>query len=326
MALQEPLLMENPKRFVNAKPQYPDVWKMYKKAQSVYWTFEEVDLSTDLKDWKNLNSDERYFIGHTLGYFAGADGIVNENIFLNFCNEVQHFEVRSFYGFQIAMENIHSETYAGLIDAYITNEKEKMVLFNAIEELPCVKKKADWAFKFFNRDGLSFQKRLVAFACVEGIFFSGSFATIFWIKERGLMPGLTFTNELISRDEGLHTDFACLLYSKIVNRLTYDEVLEIVTEAVSIEKEFVCDALPVRLIGINSDSMCKYIEFVADHLLEQLGYPRHYNTPNPLKFMERISRTISITNFFEKRVSQYIKAGFGSLDENEGKFDLTDDF
>lgn len=320
---EEPLLRENPQRFSLKPLHYPQFWKMYKKAKACFWTLEEVDLDSDLRDWKNLTPSEQYFIKHTLAFFAGSDGIVNENIFMNFMCEVQIPEARCFYGFQIMMENIHSETYAELIDTYIADENEKFVLFNAINEMPCVKKKAEWAFKYFNRDGLSFQTRLVAFACVEGIFFSGSFATIFWLKERGIMPGLTFTNELISRDEGLHTDFACLMYDEIVNRLSQDEVLDIIKDAVEVEKDFVCDALPVRLIGMNADSMCEYIEFVADHLLEQLGYQRHYKTKNPFKFMERISRSISVTSFFEKRNSQYSKAGVG-INPEEEKFDIND--
>lgn len=322
---EEPILAANPNRFVIKPIRYDDIWDMYKKAVASFWTLEEVDLSDDLVHWRKLTKNEQHFIKHTLAYFVGADGIVNENLFMNFISEVQIPEARYFYGFQIAMENIHSETYAELIETYINDEHEKQHLFNAIEEVPCVKKKAEWAFKHFNRDGLSFAKRLVAFACIEGIFFSASFATIFWLKERGIMPGLTFTNELISRDEALHTDFACLLYSKLVNKLTYDQVKEIVLEAVAIEQEFATQALPCRLVGINSGLMKKYIEFVGDHLLQSLGYPKHYQTKNPLKFMERISRTVSITNFFEKKVSQYSKAGVG-VNKDEETFKLIMDF
>lgn len=323
--MDEPLLKPTNDRFVLKPIQYPDLWDMYKKSMASFWTLEEVDLSEDMNYWKTLNNNEKHFIKHTLAFFASADGIVNENIFMNFISEVQVAEARCFYGFQIAMENIHSETYAELIDTYIRDEEEKRILFNAITEMDCVKKKADWAFKYFNREGLSFAKRLVAFACIEGIFFSGSFATIFWLKKRGIMPGLTFTNELISRDEGLHTDFACLLYSKLNNKLTRQEVLEIVCDAVDIEHYFVEDALPVRLIGMNSVSMKKYIEFVADHLLMELGYEKFYNTKNPFKFMEDISRTVSVTNFFEKRVSQYSKAGM-CTDPEEAKFNIGIDF
>ncbi len=293
---------------------------MYKKAEASFWTAEEIDLNPDLQDWENkLNNDEKHFIKHVLAFFAASDGIVNENLAVNFMNEVQYPEARCFYGFQIMMENIHSETYYLLIDSYIKDTKEKDRLFHSIDTLPCVGKKADWALKWIGNG--TFAERLIAFAAVEGIFFSGSFCSIFWLKKRGLMPGLTFSNEFISRDEGLHCDFACLLYSQLENQLPQEKVTAIIVNAVTIEKEFVSDALPVRLIGMNADMMCQYIEFVADRLLVALGCPKTYNATNPFDFMELISLQ-GKTNFFEKRVAEYQKSGvMGKKEDNVFKLD-----
>lgn len=304
----EPLLMENPHRFVLFPIKFDDIWKKYKEAESSIWTMEEIDLSSDLKDWDALNADEQHFIKHVLAFFAASDGIVLENLAARFMNDVKIPEARCFYGFQIAMENIHSETYSMLIDTYIRDAKEKEHLFHAIETIPCVKAKAEWACKWIGSRA-TFAERLIAFAAVEGIFFSGSFCAIFWMKKRGLMPGLTFSNELISRDEGLHTDFACLLYERhIVNKLPLDRIKEILCEAVHIEKDFVCGALPVKLIGMNQDLMAQYIEFVADRLFVALGHEKVYGSANPFDFMEMISLQ-GKTNFFEKRVGDYQKAG-----------------
>ncbi|RFP66798.1 ribonucleoside-diphosphate reductase [Hymenobacter lapidiphilus] len=319
----EPLLTENPNRFVLFPIQHDDVWQFYKKAEASFWTAEEIDLSQDQKDWENLNDGERHFISHVLAFFAASDGIVNENLAINFMQEVQMAEARCFYGFQVMMENIHSETYSLLIDTYIKDPKQKDYLFNALETVPCVKKKGDWAIKWINSE--NFTERLIAFAAVEGIFFSGSFCSIFWLKKRGLMPGLTFSNELISRDEGLHCDFACLLYKDhLQNKLPEARVQEIIRDAVQIEQEFVTDALPVNLIGMNAKSMNQYIEFVADRLLESLGYSRIYNATNPFDFMEMISLQ-GKTNFFEKRVAEYQKAGVMS-ERTENAFSLDEDF
>ncbi|KAL6709065.1 Ribonucleotide-diphosphate reductase (RNR), small subunit [Coniothyrium glycines] len=305
----EPLLQENPGRFVLFPIKYHDVWQMYKKAEASFWTAEEIDLSKDLHDWnKRLNDDERFFISHVLAFFAASDGIVNENLVERFSSEVQIPEARCFYGFQIMMENVHSETYSLLIDTYISEPKQRKYLFNAIDNIPCIRKKADWALRWISDKNSTFANRLVAFAAVEGIFFSGSFASIFWLKKRGLMPGLTFSNELISRDEGMHTDFACLLFSLLNNRPSKDEVQAIITEAVAIEQEFLSDALPCALLGMNAALMCQYIEFVADRLLLALGNPKYYNATNPFDFMENISLA-GKTNFFEKRVGDYQKAG-----------------
>jgi len=283
---------------------------MYKKAEASFWTAEEMDLSKDVHDWNNrLNDNERHFVSHVLAFFAASDGIVNENLLERFSNEVQAAEARCFYGFQIMMENIHSETYSLLIDTYIKDPAQRDYLFDAIETVPCIKRKAEWALKWISDTRSSFAERLVAFAAVEGIFFSGSFASIFWLKKRGLMPGLTFSNELISRDEGMHTDFACLLFSHMKRRPHPDTVEKIITEAVKIEQEFLTDALPVKLIGMNADLMCQYIEFVADRLLVSLGNEKYYNKTNPFDFMDMISLQ-GKTNFFEKRVSDYSKAGF----------------
>ncbi|SHI39272.1 ribonucleoside-diphosphate reductase beta chain [Hymenobacter daecheongensis DSM 21074] len=318
----EPLLTENPNRFVLFPIQNNDVWQFYKKAEASFWTAEEIDLSQDQKDWDALNDGERHFISHVLAFFAASDGIVNENLAVNFMQEVQMPEARCFYGFQIMMENIHSETYSLLIDTYIKDPKEKDRLFNALETVPCVKKKGEWALKWINSE--DFAERIIAFAAVEGIFFSGSFCSIFWLKKRGLMPGLTFSNELISRDEGLHCDFACLLYSYLQNKLSEERVHEIIRDAVSIEQEFVTDALPVNLIGMNSVTMSQYIEFVADRLLQSLGYSKIYNSSNPFDFMEMISLQ-GKTNFFEKRVAEYQKAGVMS-ERTENAFSLDEDF
>lgn len=320
----EPLLVENPKRFVLFPIQNNEVWDMYKKAEASFWTAEEIDLASDMKDWDNLNDNERHFVSHILAFFAASDGIVNENLAANFATEVQIPEARCFYGFQIAVENIHSETYSLLIDTYIRDNEQKDHLLNAIETVPCVQKKAEWALQWCERDNASFAERCVAFAAVEGIFFSGSFCAIFWLKKRGLMPGLAFSNELISRDEGLHCDFACLLYKQLVNKLPEERIVEMITNAVEIEKEFVSDALPVELIGMNSTLMRDYIEFCADRLLVALGCSKHYNAVNPFEWMEMISLQ-GKTNFFEKRVSEYGKSGVGNTRE-EQVFSLDADF
>jgi len=319
----EPLLIENKNRFVLFPIQHGDIWQMYKKAEASFWTAEEIDLAQDLVNWEGLNDGERHFISHVLAFFAASDGIVNENLGANFFNEVQYPEAKCFYGFQIMMENIHAETYSLLIDTYIKDPKEKQRLFHALETVPCVGRKAEWALKWINSD--NFAERLVAFAAVEGIFFSGSFCSIFWLKKRGLMPGLTFSNELISRDEGLHCDFACLLYTDHLKRkLSADRVYEIIRDAVSIEQEFVTDALPVNLIGMNAKLMNEYIEFVADRLIQALGYPKIYNSSNPFDFMEMISLQ-GKTNFFEKRVAEYQKAGVMS-EKEQNKFSLEEEF
>eukprot|EP01042_Synura_sphagnicola_P030324 gene30324-39075_t len=283
---------------------------MYKKAEASFWTAEELDLAHDHKDWASLTMNERHFVTHVLAFFAASDGIVNENLAMNFSNEIQSAEARCFYGFQIAIENIHSEVYSLLIDTYVKDTNEKSRLFNAIETVPCVGKKASWALKWCNKNLASFAERLVAFAAVEGIFFSGSFCSIFWLKKRGLMPGLCFSNELISRDEGMHCDFACLIYSKLVNQLPQKRIYEIIEDAVAIESEFVSDAIPVELIGMNSKLMVQYIQFVADRLLVALNCEKLYGVQNPFDWMEMISLQ-GKTNFFEKRVSEYAKSGVG---------------
>ncbi|TVR83360.1 MAG: ribonucleoside-diphosphate reductase [Saprospirales bacterium] len=320
----EPILQENPNRFVLFPIQHNDIWEFYKKSEASFWTAEEIDLSQDLGDWSSkLNDNERHFIKHVLAFFAASDGIVNENLAENFVSEVQYTEAKFFYGFQIMMENIHSETYSLLIDTYIKDTKEKDYLFNAIENLDCVKRKADWALRWI--DNGSFQERLIAFAAVEGIFFSGSFCSIFWLKKRGLMPGLSFSNELISRDEGMHCDFACLLYNNhIQEKLPEGQVAEIILDAVEIEKEFVSDALPVNLIGMNADLMCQYIEFVADRLMVALDLERHFLAENPFPWMDLISLP-GKTNFFEKRVGDYQKSGVMS-DRDKQKFSLDEEF
>ncbi len=322
----EPILEDNPNRFVLFPIQHDDIWAFYKKSEASFWTAEEIDLQADLVDWaEKLNDNERYFIKHILAFFAASDGIVNENLAENFVAEVQYTEAKFFYGFQIMMENIHSETYSLLIDTYIKDKEEKNKLFNAIETLDCVKKKADWALEWIENG--SFAERIVAFAAVEGIFFSGSFCSIFWLKKRGLMPGLSFSNELISRDEGMHCDFACLLYTRhLVNKLPKSTIEKIIRDAVDIEKEFICDALPVRLIGMNADLMSQYIEFVADRLLVELGNDKIFNASNPFDFMEMISLQ-GKTNFFEKRVAEYQKAGVAGNNEGDNHgFTLDADF
>jgi ribonucleoside-diphosphate reductase beta chain len=324
MQQEEVLLRENKDRFVLLPIKYPEIWEMYKKTEASFWTAEEIDLSDDQKHWDNLNDGERHFISHILAFFSASDGIVNENLAVNFMREVQLPEARCFYGFQIMMENIHSETYALLIDTYIKDPVEKDRLFHAIETVPCVKRKAEWALRWI--DGGNFAERLVAFAAVEGIFFSGSFCSIFWLKKRGLMPGLTFSNELISRDEGMHCEFACLLYRMLENKLSEEAVQGIIRDAVEIEKEFVTDALPVALIGMNAKLMSQYIEFVADRWLGELGYNKIFNTTNPFDFMEMISLQ-GKTNFFEKRVGDYQKSGvLTSTENNASAFSLDDDF
>ncbi|MGK5594901.1 MAG: ribonucleoside-diphosphate reductase small subunit [Parachlamydiaceae bacterium] len=323
MSQQEPILEENKDRFVLFPITHREIWEMYKKAEASFWTAEEIDLSSDLQDWdRRLNEDEKHFIKHVLAFFAASDGIVNENLAVNFMREVQYPEARCFYGFQIMIENIHSETYSLLIDTYIKDPLEKHNLFHALETLPCVTQKAEWALRWIEQG--SFSERLVAFAAVEGIFFSGSFCSIFWLKKRGLMPGLSFANELISRDEGLHCDFACLLYSQLQNKLPVETLQKIITDAVEIEKDFVKDALPVRLIGMNANLMCQYIEFVADRLLVALGSPKVYNVTNPFDFMDLISLP-GKTNFFERRVSEYQKSGVMASKE-DNVFTLAEDF
>ena len=322
--MSEPVLQDNPGRFVIMPIQHGDIWKMYKQAVASFWTVEEVDLVHDHNDWAALTSNERHFISHVLAFFAASDGIVNENLAMNFMSEVQLPEARCFYGFQIAIENIHSEMYSLLIDNLIKDKAEKHRLLTAIETIPCVTTKAQWALKWCNPDHASFAERLVAFSVVEGIFFSGSFCAVFWLKKRGIMPGLCFSNELISRDEGLHCDFACLMYSKVEHKLSPAGIAQIVQEAVYIEKDFVTNALPVRLIGMNATQMCQYIEFCADRLVEALGYPKIYNVSNPFDWMESISLT-GKSNFFEKRVGEYAKAGVG-VDRAEQVFTMDAEF
>lgn len=320
----EPLLKENPKRFVVFPIQWPDIWEMYKKAEASFWTVEEVDLSKDMDDWDALKDQERHFISHVLAFFAASDGIVNENLVEKFSQEVQITEARCFYGFQIAIENVHSEMYSLLIDTYIRDPIQRDYLFNAIENLPCVAIKAQWALNWISNDRATFAERVVAFAAVEGIFFSGSFAAIFWLKKRGLMPGLTFSNELISRDEGLHCDFACLMFKHIIQKPSKERVSSIIKDAVTIEQAFLSEALPVEMIGMNCQLMCRYIEFVADRLLLELGCPKVYNSENPFEFMEHISLE-GKTNFFEKKVGEYQK--FGVMQKSEtNSFALDSDF
>ncbi|KAL4192433.1 hypothetical protein AMTRI_Chr06g194210 [Amborella trichopoda] len=324
---EEPLLASNPDRFCMFPIKYPQIWEMYKKAEASFWTAEEVDLSQDLQHWDSLTSEEKHFITHVLAFFAASDGIVLENLAGRFMKEVQVAEARAFYGFQIAIENIHSEMYSLLLESYIKDSSEKSRLFRAVETVPCVAKKADWALKWINSSE-SFAERLIAFACVEGIFFSGSFCSIFWLKKRGLMPGLTFSNELISRDEGLHCDFACLLYDLLNHKLPQQSVQNIVRESVEIEREFVCDALPCALVGMNGNLMSQYIEFVADRLLNALGCDKIYGVQNPFDWMELISLQ-GKTNFFEKRVGEYQKASVMNSINGDGKnhvFRLDEDF
>lgn len=366
-AAPEPILQENPGRFVLFPIRHKDLWAMHKQAEASFWTTAEVDLQQDLSDWSSMKPEERHFVKHVLAFFAASDGIVNENLAMNFANEVQYPEARSFYGFQIMMENVHSEMYSLLIDTYVRDESlclvhpetkklvsdtvdlsgkqagdmvdgslvahEKPTILRAIETVDSVKNKAEWALRWTDRSKASFAERLVAFATVEGIFFSGSFCALFWLKKRGLMPGLTFSNELISRDEGLHRDFACLLYrDHLVNKLSSETVHRIVGDAVDVESQFVTESLPVELIGMNSALMCQYIRFVADHLLVTLGHPKRYNVQNPFEWMSMIS-VDGKTNFFEKRVGEYSKAGvtaevnpednllvFGDEDDDEVDF------
>ena len=336
--MTDDILVPDNARFVMFPIKYPDIWAMYKKQVDCFWRPEEIDFSKDLKDWNSLSGDERHFISLILAFFAASDGIVLENLAQRFMSDVQISEARAFYGFQIAIENIHSESYSLMIDTYIKNEVEKDLLFNAIDNFPCIKKKADWAQKWISNATVSgatdkasnivtdkntdFATRLVAFACIEGIFFSGAFCSIFWLKKRGLMPGLTFSNELISRDEALHCEFAVLLYSKLTNKLSKKQIESLISEAVQIETEFICDALSCRLIGMNAEMMTQYIKFVADRLLLQLGYDKMFNASNPFTWMELISLE-SKTNFFEKRVSDYSLA---NKTKSEDIFLLTDDF
>ncbi len=321
----EPILVENQGRFVLFPIQHNKLWEAYKKAESSFWTAEEIDFSKDTNDWDKLNDNEKFFLKNIIAFFAGSDGIVLENLVTNFCSEIQLAEARCFYGFQVAIENIHSEVYSLLIDKYVKDDEEKSTLFNAIEEIPCVKRKADWALKWMNKDTATFAERVVAFAVVEGIFFSGSFCAIFWIKKRGLLPGLTFSNELISRDEGMHTDFAVLIYHMLQNKLHQDTIYKIITEAVEIEKSFIVDSIPCALIGMNATLMQQYIEYVADRLLVQLGYAKYYNAENPFDFMQLISME-NKTNFFEKRVSEYSLANVKTDDTGNDDIEFDADF
>ena len=325
MSSVEPILQENKNRFVIFPIKHHDIWEWYKKMEASFWTAEEIDLSQDINDWNNkLNDEERYFIKHILAFFAASDGIVNENLAENFVNEVQYAEAKFFYGFQIMMENIHSETYSLLIDTYVKDETERDELFNALEVFPAIKKKADWALKWIESD--SFAERLIAFAAVEGIFFSGAFCSIYWLKKRGLMPGLTFSNELISRDEGVHCDFAVHLHNHhLVNKVPKARIREIIVDALNIEREFITESLPVSLIGMNAGLMTQYLEFVADRLLVELGCDREYNTSNPFDFMDMISLQ-GKTNFFEKKVAEYQKSGVMNTDSQAQKISFDADF
>src|SRR5210317_1136455 len=323
---QEPILQENKNRFVIFPIQHSDIWDWYKKQEASFWTAEEIDLHQDVVDWKKLNDDERYFLKHILAFFAASDGIVNENLAENFVNEVQYSEAKFFYGFQIMMENIHSEMYSLLIDTLVKDEKEKNTLFKAIENFPAIKKKADWALKWI--ESPSFAERLIAFAAVEGIFFSGAFCSIFWLKKRGLMPGLTFSNELISRDEGMHCDYAVHLHNNhLINKVPKKRITDILVDALNIEREFITESLPVSLIGMNAKLMTQYLEFVTDRLLVELGCAKEYNATNPFDFMDMISLQ-GKTNFFEKRVSEYQKAGVlnKEKDSNSQKISFDADF
>jgi ribonucleoside-diphosphate reductase beta chain len=325
MSVVEPILQENKDRFVIFPIKHHDIWEWYKKMEASFWTAEEIDLHQDITDWNTkLNEDEKYFIKHILAFFAASDGIVNENLAENFVNEVQYAEAKFFYGFQIMMENIHSETYSLLIDTYVKDEVEKDRLFHALDVFPAIKKKADWALKWIESD--SFAERLIAFAAVEGIFFSGAFCSIFWLKKRGLMPGLTFSNELISRDEGVHCDFAVHLHNHhLINKVPKDRIREIILDALTIEREFITESLPASLIGMNATLMTQYLEFVTDRLLVELECEREYNSANPFDFMDMISLQ-GKTNFFEKRVAEYQKAGVMSTDSESGKITFDADF
>merc|ERR1719316_1211008 len=322
----DPLLMDNPHRWVMFPIQYPEVWEMYKKHEASFWTAEEIDLSQDTKDWDNLSDSEQHFVKHVLAFFAASDGIVLENLASQFSTEIQIPEARAFYGFQMAMENIHSETYSLLIEQYIRDPEEKDKVFDAIHTMPAVKEKAEWAVQWMNEES-SFAERIVAFAAVEGVLFSGSFCAIYWLKKRGLMPGLTFSNELISRDEGLHAEFACLLYGMLEHKLPEDVVHNIIRGAVEVERRFICEALSCDLIGMNRDLMARYIEFVADRLLTALGHAKLYGASNPFDWMELISLQ-GKTNFFEKRVGEYQKAGVmsGGAETEAKGFALDVDF
>ena len=320
--ITEPLLIPDDNRFVMFPIKHNDIWEMYKKQIDCFWRAEEIDLSKDSTHWETLNADEKHFISMILAFFAASDGIVLENLAQRFMSEIQVAEARAFYGFQIAMENIHSHTYSLLIETYIKDKEEKSRLFNAIEHFPCIKKKSDWAQKWIHDNRSSFATRLVAFACVEGIFFSGAFCSIYWLKKRGLMPGLTFSNELISRDEALHCEFAILLYSKLLKKVDKARIHELIKEAVDIETEFICEALPCRLIGMNSELMSQYIRFVADRLCVQLGYKKIYNVSNPFDFMELISLE-GKTNFFERKVDAYALANKTGIND---AFSLNEDF
>lgn len=325
---EEPLLNADPERFTLFPIKFHEIWQAYKRAEASFWTAEEIDLSKDLHDWNvRMNPNEKFFISRVLAFFAASDGIVNENLVENFSAEVQIPEAKAFYGFQIMIENIHSETYSLLIDTYIKDPKESEFLFNAIETIPQIKEKAEWALRWINDSDALFAERLVAFAAIEGIFFSGSFASIFWLKKRGLMPGLTFSNELICRDEGLHTDFACLLFAHLKNKVEPEVVEKIITEAVEIEKRYFLDALPVALLGMNADLMNQYVEFVADRLLVAFGNEKYFDVENPFDFMENISLA-GKTNFFEKRVSDYQKAGViaQATKTETGAFSISEDF
>ena len=318
----EDILVNTDKRFVLFPILHEDIWTMYKKHVASFWTTEEIDLTNDLRDWEKLSNDEQKYIKYVLAFFAASDGIIVENLAQKFCNEVQYPEARAFYSFQSAMEQIHSETYSLLIDTYIKSTEEKKFLFNAINNIPIVRKKADWALKWINND-TNFSERLIGFVIVEGLFFSASFCAIYWLKKRGLMPGLTFSNELISRDEGLHCNFGCLIYSKLSNKLSSENIYNMIKEAIEIEKEFVSESLPVELIGMNSKLMIQYIEFIADRLLVQLGYEKLYNVLNPFEWMDMISLQ-GKTNFFEKRVGEYQKANIMNNKKNE--FIIDEDF
>lgn len=322
-AADEPMLLPSNDRFVLFPIEHSDIWEAYKQQAACFWTAEELDLEKDKVDWDKMSESEQHFIKHVLAFFAASDGIVNENLAVNFSNEVQWPEARAFYGFQIMMENIHSETYSLLIDTYIDDKDEKSHLFRAMETIPTVMKKAEWALKWTDANRASFGERLIAFAAVEGIHFSGSFCAIYWLKKKGLMQGLTFSNELISRDEGLHRDFAVMLHNKLVNKVPHEVALSIIAEAVDIEKDFVTSALPVSLLGMNANHMCEYIEFVADHLLVSLGFPKHYGASNPFPWMEMIGMQ-GKTNFFERRVGEYQKAGLTT--DNSKVFSTDEDF
>merc|ERR1719207_112404 len=326
LEVSEPILRDNPDRWVMFPIKYHEVWEMYKKQEASFWTAEEIDLSQDMRDWEKLSEQEKHFIKHVLAFFAASDGIVLENLAANFSCQVQIPEARAFYGFQIAMENIHSETYSLLIEQYIRDSAEKESLLQGIHTLPAVRAKAGWAVQWMN-DENSFAERIIAFAAVEGILFSGSFCAIYWLKKRGLMPGLTFSNELISRDEGLHADFACLIYGMLQHKLPEDVVHDIVRGAVEVERRFICEALSCDLIGMNSDLMARYIEFVADRLLTALGHSKLYGASNPFDWMELISLQ-GKTNFFEKRVGEYQKAGVmsGGAETEAKGFALDVDF